>query len=125
MQRTKKYADEGYTQVVEVDLSKYFDTLNHELLMNLLRKQIQDNRVIRLIKKYLKRGVMENNIFCKTDEGSPQGGPLSPLLANIYLNEFDQEMSVFSQAFFPKIIMRIPMFHQWDFPGLSIRPSDA
>ena len=92
MQRTKKYADEGYTQVVEVDLSKYFDTLNHELLMNLLRKQIQDTRVIGLIKKYLKSGVMENNIFCKTEEGSPQGGPLSPLLANIYLNEFDQEM---------------------------------
>ena len=77
---------------MEVDLSKYFDTLNHELLMNLLRKQIQDNRVIRLIKKYLKSGVVENNIFCKTEEGSPQGGPLSPLLANIYLNEFDQEM---------------------------------
>ena len=92
MQRTKKYADEGYTQVVEVDLSKYFDTLNHELLMNLLRKQIQDARVIRLIKKYLKSGVMENGIVYRTEEGSPQGGPLSPLLANIYLNEFDQEM---------------------------------
>jgi len=60
--------------------------------MNLLRKQIQDTRVIGLIKKYLKSGVMENNIFCRTEEGSPQGGPLSPLLANIYLNEFDQEM---------------------------------
>lgn len=92
MQKVKSYADEGYTQVVEVDLSKYFDTLNHELLMNLLRKQIQDTRVIGLIKKYLKSGVMDNNIFCKTEEGSPQGGPLSPLLANIYLNEFDQEM---------------------------------
>ena len=92
MQKVKTYADDGYTQVVEVDLSKYFDTLNHELLMNLLRKQIQDTRVIGLIKKYLKSGVMENNIFCRTEEGSPQGGPLSPLLANIYLNEFDQEM---------------------------------
>ena len=92
MQKVKTYADDGYTQVVEVDLSKYFDTSNHELLMNLLRKQIQDTRVIGLIKKYLKSGVMENNIFCRTEEGSPQGGPLSPLLANIYLNEFDQEM---------------------------------
>ena len=92
MQKVKSYADEGYTQVVEVDLSKYFDTLNHELLMNLLRKQIQDARVIRLIKKYLKSGVMENGIVYRTEEGSPQGGPLSPLLANIYLNEFDQEM---------------------------------
>jgi len=92
MRKVKEYADEGYRYVAEVDLSKYFDTLNHELLMNLLRKQIQDIRVIRLIKRYLKSGVMENGIVCRTDEGSPQGGPLSPLLANIYLNEFDQEM---------------------------------
>ena len=73
-------------------MSKYFDTLNHELLMNLLHKQIQDMRVLRLVKKYLKSGVMENGVICKTEEGSPQGGPLSPLLANIYLNEFDWEM---------------------------------
>ena len=73
-------------------MSKYFDTLNHELLMNLLHRQIQDMRVLRLIKKYLKSGVMENGVICKTEEGSPQGGPLSPLLANIYLNEFDWEM---------------------------------
>ncbi len=75
-----------------VDLSKYFDTLSHELLMNLLRKNIHDKRVIDLIKKYLKAGVMENGLLVKTEEGSPQGGPLSPLLANIYLNEYDQEM---------------------------------
>ena len=74
------------------DLSKYFDTLNHELLMTLLHRQIQDMRVLRLIKKYLKSGVMENGVICKTEESSPQGGPLSPLLANIYLNEFDWEM---------------------------------
>ena len=60
--------------------------------MNLLHRQIQDMRVLRLIKKYLKSGVMENGVICKTEEGSPQGGPLSPLLANIYLNEFDWEM---------------------------------
>ena len=77
---------------MSVDLSKYFDTLNHELLMTLLHRQIQDMRVLRLIKKYLKSGVMENGVICKTEEGSPQGGPLSPLLANIYLNEFDWEM---------------------------------
>lgn len=90
--RVKEYAEQGYTHAVEVDLSKYFDTLNHELLMNLLRKQIHDKRVTDLIKKYLKSGVMENGVVCKTEEGSPQGGPLSPLLANIYLNEYDQEM---------------------------------
>ncbi|WP_152380384.1 group II intron reverse transcriptase/maturase [Paenibacillus brasilensis] len=92
IRKVKTYAEQGYSHAVEIDLSKYFDTLNHELLMNLLRKQIQDKRVTGLIKKYLKSGVMENGIRRKTEEGSPQGGPLSPLLANIYLNEFDQEM---------------------------------
>lgn len=92
IRKVKTYAEQGYSYAVEIDLSKYFDTLNHELLMNLLRKQIQDKRVTELIKKYLKSGVMENGVHCKTEEGSPQGGPLSPLLANIYLNEFDQEM---------------------------------
>ncbi|MDO5401356.1 MAG: group II intron reverse transcriptase/maturase [Eubacteriales bacterium] len=91
--KVKEYAERGYTQAVLVDLSKYFDTLNHELLMNLLRKNVKDRRVIDLIKKYLKAGVMENGLLVKTREGSPQGGPLSPLLANIYLNEYDQEMA--------------------------------
>ncbi len=93
IKRIKKYAEQGYTYAVSVDLSKYFDTLNHERLMDLLHRQIQDRRVLRLVKKYLRSGVMENGIVCKTDEGSPQGGPLSPLLANIYLNEFDWEMN--------------------------------
>ncbi|WP_236341317.1 group II intron reverse transcriptase/maturase, partial [Paenibacillus plantiphilus] len=92
IRKVKAYAEQGYGHAVEIDLSKYFDTLNHELLLNLLRKQIQDKRVTDLIKKYLKSGVMENGIRRETEEGSPQGGPLSPLLANIYLNEFDQEM---------------------------------
>ncbi|WCR28142.1 group II intron reverse transcriptase/maturase [Paenibacillus thiaminolyticus] len=92
IRRVKAYAEQGYEHAVEIDLSKYFDTLNHELLMNLLRKQIPDKRVTDLIKKYLKSGVMENGVRRETEEGSPQGGPLSPLLANIYLNEFDQEM---------------------------------
>ncbi|WCF06897.1 group II intron reverse transcriptase/maturase [Paenibacillus thiaminolyticus] len=92
IRKVKAYAEQGYGYAVEIDLSKYFDRLNHELLMNLLRKQIQDKRVTDLIKKYLKSGVMENGVRRETEEGSPQGGPLSPLLANIYLNEFDQEM---------------------------------
>ena len=93
VRQVKKYAEQGYTYAVEVDLSKYFDTLNHELLMELLRKQIHDKRVTGLIKKYLKTGVMEDGVITRTREGSPQGGPLSPMLANIYLNEFDQEMA--------------------------------
>lgn len=91
--KVKEYAEQGYTQAVLVDLSKYFDTLSHELLMNIIRRNVHDKRVIELIKRYLKAGVMENGLRVKTEEGTPQGGPLSPLLANIYLNEFDQEMS--------------------------------
>jgi len=92
IQKVKAYAEQDYGYAVEIDLSKYFDTLNHELLLNLLRRHIHDKRVTELIKKYLKSGVMESGVFNRTDEGSPQGGPLSPLLSNIYLNEFDQEM---------------------------------
>lgn len=92
IRKVKAYAEQGYGHAVEIDLSKYFDTLNHELLLNLLRKRIPDKSVIDLIKKYLRSGVMEKGVRRATEEGSPQGGPLSPLLANIYLNEFDQEM---------------------------------
>ena len=89
--KIRGYVFDGYEWAVELDLSKYFDTLNHEKLLNLLRKEVTDERVIQLIKKFLKSGVMENGIRIATEEGSPQGGPLSPLLANIYLHEFDKE----------------------------------
>ena len=89
--KIRGYAEEGYEWAVLLDLSKYFDTLNHEKLLNLLRETVKDERVIQLIKEFLKSGVMENGVRIATEEGSPQGGPLSPLLANIYLNEFDWE----------------------------------
>ena len=89
--RVKEYVEEGYRYAVTLDLSKYFDTLNHERLLNLLREEVKDERVIQLIKRYLKSGVMEDGVVMETEEGSPQGGNLSPLLANIYLDEFDQE----------------------------------
>ena len=89
--KVKEYADLGYKFAVCLDLSKYFDTLNHDMLMNMLREDIKDKVLIDLIKKYLKSGVMENGIVMKTEEGSPQGGNLSPLLANIYLDRFDKE----------------------------------
>ena len=82
-----------------MDLSKYFDTLNHELLLNILRRDVKDERVIQWIKRYLKRGVMENGVVMETEEGSPQGGNISPLLANVYLNEFDQEYEKRGVAF--------------------------
>ena len=93
IQRIKEYAEEGYTRAVVLDLSKCFDTLNHELLINILRRNVKDERVIQMIKRYLKSGVMENGVVMETEEGSPQGGNISPLLANVYLNEFDQEFS--------------------------------
>ena len=89
--KVEEYADNGYKFAVCLDLSKYFDTLNHDMLMNMLREDIKDKVLIDLIKKYLKSGVMENGIVMKTEEGSPQGGNLSPLLANIYLDRFDKE----------------------------------
>ncbi|WP_138263128.1 group II intron reverse transcriptase/maturase, partial [Enterocloster clostridioformis] len=89
--RIKEYIEQGYTRAVVLDLSKYFDTLNHTILLNLLRKQVKDERVVQMVKRYLKSGVMENGVVTETKEGSPQGGNLSPLLANAYLNEFDWE----------------------------------
>ena len=93
VRKIKEYAEQGYTRAVVLDLSKYFDTLNHEMLINILRREVKDERVIQMVKRYLKSGVMENGVVIETEEGSPQGGNLSPLLANVYLNEFDQEFS--------------------------------
>ena len=91
IRKVKEYAEQGYTHAVSLDLSKYFDTLNHTILVNFLRREIKDERVIQMVKRYLRSGVMEDGVVTDTEEGSPQGGNLSPLLANVYLNEFDQE----------------------------------
>lgn len=91
MEVVKRSVQEGYEYACVLDLSKYFDTINHELLMNMLRQDISDKRVIDLIKKFLKSGVMIRGLKQRTEEGSPQGGNLSPLLANIYLTPFDKE----------------------------------
>ena len=85
-----EYYNEGYTQVVDLDLAKYFDTVNHDILIDMLREQIKDERVISLIRKYLKSGVIINGLVSPTTEGTPQGGNLSPLLSNIYLTAFDK-----------------------------------
>lgn len=92
MEVVKRSVEEGYEYACVLDLSKYFDTINHELLMNMLRQDISDKRVIELIKKFLKSGVMVKGLKQRTEEGSPQGGNLSPLLANIYLTPFDKEL---------------------------------
>lgn len=78
IQKVKKYAEQGYKYAVLIDLSQYFDTLNHELLMNMVREQVRDKHVTELIKRYLKICVMENGLLVKTEEVSPQGGPTQP-----------------------------------------------
>ena len=92
IRQAQEYYNQGYRRVVDIDLSKYFDTINHELLMSMLRERIDDQRLLNLIKRYLKSGVMINGVVTPTEEGSPQGGNLSPLLSNIYLTVFDREM---------------------------------
>ncbi len=78
--------------VVDMDLSKCFDTLDHELILDSIKKRVTDGSILKLVDKFLKSGVMIGDVLDKTDLGSPQGGVISPLLANIYLNEFDQFM---------------------------------
>jgi len=90
--KVKEYYEQGYTVSVDIDLSKYFDTINHDILMNIIRQDIGDKVLVNLIKKFLKSGVMTDGIVFETERGSPQGGNLSPLLANIYLSRFDRLM---------------------------------
>ncbi len=78
---------------MDIDLSKFFDTVNHDLLMHFVSKKVHDKRVLSLIGKYLRAGVMVNGRLEKTTEGVPQGGPLSPLLANILLDNLDKELA--------------------------------
>jgi len=82
----------GLEHVVDMDLSKCFDTLDHEIMIKAVSERISDGRVLNLIRKFLKSGVMQSDNFTKTEVGSPQGGVCSPLLSNIYLNQFDQKM---------------------------------
>ena len=88
----KRNVDEGYVYVVSMDLEKFFDTVNHSKLIEVLSRTIKDGRVISLIHKYLNAGVLQNGFFEKTEEGVPQGGPLSPLCGNVMLNELDKEL---------------------------------
>jgi group II intron reverse transcriptase/maturase len=90
IQRAKKYHEQGYTYVVDLDLEKYFDTVNHDLLIKMVRETIKDEAVITMIKKFLKSGVMVDGLVSQTEQGCPQGGNLSPLLSNVYLTKFDK-----------------------------------
>lgn len=91
--KAREYIESGYNVVVDIDLAKYFDTVNHDKLMYLLSMHIKDKRVLKLIRAFLKSGVMINGVVVETHCGCPQGGPLSPLLSNIMLNELDNELT--------------------------------
>lgn len=90
--KAQSYIKQGYRWVVDLDLEKFFDRVNHDRLMMKVAERVKDERVIKLIRAFLTAGVMENGLVSATDEGTPQGGPLSPLLSNIVLDELDCEL---------------------------------
>ncbi len=92
MERVLEYLNSGYEWVVDLDIEKYFDTVNHDKLISILRERINDAPTLHLIRSFLKAGVMENGLVSPTEEGVPQGGPLSPVLSNVYLDKLDREL---------------------------------
>jgi len=86
------HIEAGYRWVVDIDLAQFFDRVNHDRLMARMKADIADKRVLRLVNEYLKAGVMETGVITTTERGTPQGGPLSPLLSNIVLDELDREL---------------------------------
>ena len=86
------YPREGYTYVVDMDLEKFFDRVNHDILMSRLARHIKDKWVLKLIRAFLNAGMMENGVVHSREEGTPQGGPLSQLLANLLLDDLDKEL---------------------------------
>ena len=92
LRQAQQYLNEGYSYVVDLDLEKFFDKVNHDYLMHLLSQKIQDKMLLKLIRKYLQSGVMHGGVVSPKREGTPQGGPLSPLLSNILLDKLDKEL---------------------------------
>jgi len=90
--KAQEYIGQGKAVVVDMDLEKFFDRVNHDILMSRIARKVTDKRLLKLIRTYLIAGVMENGLVSPTDEGTPQGGPLSPLLSNIMLDDLDKEL---------------------------------
>ena len=93
------YLNEGRTWIVDFDIEKYFDTVNHDKLISILRENVNDAVILHLIRGFLKSGVMDNGLASPTEEGVPQGGPLSPVLSNVYLDKLDKELEARGLAF--------------------------
>ncbi len=91
--QAQRYVAEGYNVVVDLDLEKFFDRVNHDILMSRVAVRISDKRVLKLIRAFLTAGVMEDGLVLPVDEGTPQGGPLSPLLSNLVLDDLDKELT--------------------------------
>jgi RNA-directed DNA polymerase len=92
VQAAQEHVTAGYRWVVDLDLEKFFDRVNHDVLMGRIAKRVEDKRVLKLIRAFLNAGVLENGLVSPTDEGTPQGGPLSPLLSNLLLDKLDREL---------------------------------
>jgi RNA-directed DNA polymerase len=92
VERAQAYIASGHTVVVDIDLEKFFDRVNHDILMGLVAKRVADKRLLKLIRGFLTAGVMEGGLVSPTEEGTPQGGPLSPLLSNLMLDVLDKEL---------------------------------
>ena len=92
MNKVLEYLNQGFEWVIDLDIEKYFDTVNHDKLISILREQVNDSHTLHLIRKFLQAGVMDNGLVSSTTIGVPQGGPLSPILSNIYLDKFDKEL---------------------------------
>src|SRR5437868_7010606 len=92
VEQAQAYIASGYTVVVDIDLEKFFDRVNHDILMGLVAKRVADKRILRLIRGFLTAGVLEGGLVSATEEGTPQGGPLSPLLSNLMLDVLDKEL---------------------------------
>jgi len=90
--QAQQYLQSGKIQIIELDLEKFFDTVNHDRLMSTLSRTISDRRILQLIRSYLRAGMMEEGMISQRQEGTPQGSPLSPLLSNIVLDEMDKEL---------------------------------
>ena len=94
MNKVLEYLNEGFEWVIDLDIEKYFDTVNHDKLISILREKVNDSHTLHLIRKFLQAGVMENGVVISSTIGTPQGGPLSPILSNIYLDKFDKELEM-------------------------------
>lgn len=92
MEEVLFYLNEGCEWVIDIDIEKYFDTVNHDKLISILREKVKDDVTLHLVRSFLRAGIMEDGIIRRNEEGVPQGGPLSPILSNIYLDRFDKEL---------------------------------